>query len=178
MKSLIGAVLALVLVFAFAGTAMAAPFEVDEAGEFFIFGDYSYYSGGPSSDFTLGLGYALTDKLAVGVQYMTDIFNTWPYAFGAFAVLDLHPIVIRGEYMYFPLAPFSYGNASVLYTFDVKALTFGLGVGASFYPWDTDFYIEAMASVDLGKDFSLYGTVYYVPSQTEHGFVAGVSLAF
>ena len=171
MKYLIGLVLALVLVFSVAGTALATPILPVSEGQFLIFGEYNENWGG----FEVGAGYGLTDNITLGLYYapaMTELGGFIAIAFQPF-VAELNVCVdLDGS-------SFVYGQASALYTFELGSFTLGLGGGVDFNSngWFAG-YVKAAADLALSDTVAIYGSICYWPSIDYIAYQAGLSLAF
>jgi len=168
LKYIIGLVLVLTLVFGIAGTALAAPLSTGSEGQFFVYGELADTIGYA----VLGIGYNVTDQLAIGGFYSWGLTVD---AFGVFAQVKLDPILVKGEVVFSGLGTF--GQVTGLYLLDLDPFTLGLGGGLYFEPGLSDFYVDVEASLALSESFSLFGAVQY---SFVSGFYyeAGISVVF
>ena len=166
MKYKIGLVLVLTLVFGIAGTTLAAPLSTGSEGQVCVYGELADTIGYA----VVGIGYNLTDQLAIGGFY------SWgPDAFGVFAQAKLDPILLKGEVVF--MGPFAFGQVTALYLLDLDPFTLGLGGGFYFNPGGTDFYVDVEANLALGEKFSLFGAVRY-DAFSDFYYEAGISVVF
>lgn len=151
-RCLVGIILALVLVFAAAGTTLAAPLEVGDSG-FMVYGEYSNLF-----DFQIGVGYTFAEGMSAGVLVLT---NGSDFVFGGFADLSLGAFNVQADLL--SEGGTLIGIAKALYLLDLDPVQFGVGGGVFFAVGEgSAFLVEGAVSLPAGDNFSIYGSVDYV----------------
>ncbi|MGE5551897.1 MAG: hypothetical protein ACM3ZC_15395 [Bacteroidota bacterium] len=157
-KILVVLFLTVAMVFAIGGLTIAAPVTAGEAGSVFAFGEYAPgILFAPVNCFTVGVGYSVSDSLALGTEVQ---LIEGEMLFGGFAGLSLDAISVNGEFLYFDSTIL--GKVAGLYSFDLDPVKVGVGGGAFLLPGESAFFLEGSASMAAGDNLSIYGSLDYI----------------
>ena len=168
--------LGLVLLFGLGGSALAAsPYAPGNAGSFFAFGEYSPYMQWDENNSypAAGVGYALTDSLALGVQGRLADGGLVP---GAFVTAAFGPLAAGAEYWS------KDGNyclkATGLFNLSLGPVKLGVGGGMLHADEGDAKFVEVAGKTGFGK-LGVYGAYdYYIDGPESQVLKAGVTYAF
>ena len=169
--------LALLLLFAVGGAALASPPVGAEEGSFVVFLEYAsdaYIYENPH-DALVVVGYGITDWLTIGgeVQYHE---SDW-VLYGIYAALSFDPVYVNLDLLYNLDGPWCFGKLAGGLRFDLDPFALYAGVGVC-YGWD-DYWVAIEAGADFAiENLTFYGTIDYAPSKEYTTFKVGMSLAF
>ena len=172
-RLLVSLILALVLVLAVGGAAMASPVVNAGEGAFVLFGEYASdaYMFTTFQGYVVGAGFGFSKNLTIGVEM--EFLPLWSI-YGVYANLSLGSVLINCDVLLNDSSDI-FVKAAGLYVFDVGSAQLAVGAGIFDAYGNTWYFVEGSANMPLGGNAALYGTVDYAIDGGDITYKAGVS---